>query len=486
MVACSQCGKPAEFNLKSTGEAVDALNGPLCGPCLSRINEARKQEYLQRQEAVQREIDAGVEFFSQILRSTGNLELRRAKRYEDWPDYYYFRFGFGEKEQDVAFHVEFLAEIRKNNEYQGQAKAYVRCLTKRMQNPSPSHFYVECGVPISVDIVWPVQKFYPWVGGGRISSVVRDLRGRTLNVSFDAKISEAHFSGLSKNTFLLEKLIINGSRRAADDQKLYFFPSGSLGSQECIWHEATLDPQPTPRRTKGILDSFIAGKVYWLAFKQGDKTTRVWIADELDAEYLETNVRALIQAAQILEAQRMIVLDSSQEYASAGDRLLSQAKTFESERALAVDVQNSLRQEPTPRQEQKWDAFICHASEDKNEFGRPLAEGLRREGLKVWYDEFTLKVGDSLRREIDRGLRNSRYGVVVLSPAFFARDWPQWELDGLVAKEMDGKKVILPVWHNVTRADVRRYSPPLSDKIAANSSEGISAVVARLLDAIKD
>jgi len=74
-----------------------------------------------------------------------------------------------------------------------------------------------------------------------------------------------------------------------------------------------------------------------------------------------------------------------------------------------------------------------------------LAEELKHNGLKVWYDQFTLRVGDSLRRSVARGLEQSRYGVVVLNLAFFAKEWPQKELDGLVAKEVEGKKVILPV-----------------------------------------
>ena len=49
------------------------------------------------------------------------------------------------------------------------------------------------------------------------------------------------------------------------------------------------------------------------------------------------------------------------------------------------------------------DVFICHASEDKDEFVRPLAEALKSHHLEVWYDEFTVDVGDSLREAIDRG-----------------------------------------------------------------------------------
>jgi TIR domain-containing protein len=101
---------------------------------------------------------------------------------------------------------------------------------------------------------------------------------------------------------------------------------------------------------------------------------------------------------------------------------------------------------------------------------KPLAKALDRMGFRIWYDEFELKVGDSLRQSIDQGLVNSRFGIVILSPAFFAKNWPQYELNGLTAREMDGKKVILPVWHGVTREDVLGYSPTLADKVALSTS----------------
>ncbi len=107
----------------------------------------------------------------------------------------------------------------------------------------------------------------------------------------------------------------------------------------------------------------------------------------------------------------------------------------------------------------EWDAFISHASEDKEEFVVPLFTELRKHGLKIWFDKFTLRVGDSLRESIDYGLANSRFGVVVLSPAFFAKQWPQKELNGLFSREVQGRKVILPVWHHLTKEDLLRYSP---------------------------
>lgn len=133
----------------------------------------------------------------------------------------------------------------------------------------------------------------------------------------------------------------------------------------------------------------------------------------------------------------------------------------------------------------EWDVFISHASEDKDSFVRPLARRLQEHGLRVWFDELTLTIGDSLRRSIDRGLARSRYGIVVVSPDFLKKEWPQKELDGLVAREIEGINVILPVWHNIGAADIRAYSPTLADRLAVSSSAGLDHVVEQLLKAVR-
>ncbi|MGH9014394.1 MAG: DUF1883 domain-containing protein [Acidimicrobiia bacterium] len=121
--------------------------------------------------------------------------------------------------------------------------------------------------------------------------------------------------------------------------------------------------------------------------------------------------------------------------------------------------------------DREWDLFISHATEDKDEVVRPLAHALQELGLRVWYDEFELRIGSSLRRKIDEGLARSRFGVVVLSHAFFAKNWSQYELDGLVTREMTGEQIILPLWHKITKAEVIGYSPSLADKLARNTSD---------------
>jgi len=127
----------------------------------------------------------------------------------------------------------------------------------------------------------------------------------------------------------------------------------------------------------------------------------------------------------------------------------------------------------------EWDIFISHASEDK-EFVRSLFDALEELGLRVWFDETILNAGDSLRRSIDQGLSKSQYGIVVLSKNFFAKEWPQKELDGLVAREDGREKVIIPIWHNVTVDEVRRFSPPLSDKLSLPSNIPVTVIAEKI------
>ncbi|MGG1611451.1 toll/interleukin-1 receptor domain-containing protein [Paenibacillus phoenicis] len=117
-----------------------------------------------------------------------------------------------------------------------------------------------------------------------------------------------------------------------------------------------------------------------------------------------------------------------------------------------------------------YDLFISHASEDKETFVRPLAVALQKLKVTVWYDEFSLKPGDSLSKSIDMGLINSSFGVVVLSEAFMRKSWTDYELKSLISKEIAYGKAILPIWHTITKEDLLKFSPFLADKYALNTS----------------
>ena len=126
------------------------------------------------------------------------------------------------------------------------------------------------------------------------------------------------------------------------------------------------------------------------------------------------------------------------------------------------------------------DLFISYASEDRAVFVRTLADALQNAGLRVWYDEFSLFAGDSLRESIDRGMAESYVGIVIFSHNFFRKKWPQNELNGLFALSVSENKPLVPIWLDVTAADVSKYSPMLADRVALRADQGLLAIVSAI------
>lgn len=136
--------------------------------------------------------------------------------------------------------------------------------------------------------------------------------------------------------------------------------------------------------------------------------------------------------------------------------------------------------------EKKFDIFISHASEDKDSLVRPLATILERMSVRVWYDEFSLQLGDSLTASIDKGLQESRYGLLVLSKSFLGKKWPDYEYRSLMTREIDGERVILPLWYGVTKEEVKEYSLYLADiKAVSITRDNYKAVITLILKVVR-
>lgn len=118
----------------------------------------------------------------------------------------------------------------------------------------------------------------------------------------------------------------------------------------------------------------------------------------------------------------------------------------------------------------QYDVFISHASEDKESFVKPFVDELKKLGITVWYDKDTIRWGDSIRKKIDEGLLNSRFGIVVISMDFIRKYWTSHELDGLFNLEESGESRILPIWHNINKSDVLKFSPSLAAKMALSTA----------------
>ncbi|SCX26112.1 TIR domain protein [Agrobacterium sp. DSM 25558] len=134
-----------------------------------------------------------------------------------------------------------------------------------------------------------------------------------------------------------------------------------------------------------------------------------------------------------------------------------------------------------------FDVFISHASEDKEDFVEELAQKAEAAGLAVFYDNKSLQWGDSLRERIEHGLASSSFGVVVLSDAFFKKEWPKRELDGLFNLEIAGRSRILPIWHKISKDEVMKHAPSLSGKLAlTTASLTVDEIVQKLVEIVRE
>lgn len=133
----------------------------------------------------------------------------------------------------------------------------------------------------------------------------------------------------------------------------------------------------------------------------------------------------------------------------------------------------------------EYDAFISHAVEDKIPIANELCAKLERAGLKIWYSGKELGIGDSIEKTIEKGLHRSRYGIVIFSPTYLAKNWTIREFYTLLAKEIEEQKVILPVLYNISLDDLKNKDLLMADRFAVNADRGIDFVVDRLVREIR-
>lgn len=161
------------------------------------------------------------------------------------------------------------------------------------------------------------------------------------------------------------------------------------------------------------------------------------------------------------EEQKKLHINYERQIASLRSKIKIQSRVENSDTSHNLYEQNN---------NVKYDVFISHATEDKKDFVDELVIELQRLGIKVWYDKICIKWGESLRSKIDEGLRNSRFGIVVLSQAYISKGWTQYELEGLFNIEMTNGKTILPIWHNITKSQVLQFSPTIAGRFAMNTT----------------
>jgi hypothetical protein len=123
------------------------------------------------------------------------------------------------------------------------------------------------------------------------------------------------------------------------------------------------------------------------------------------------------------------------------------------------------------------DVFLCHAWDDRQGPAKELHDLLVAAGVKVWFSEKDLGLGVPMMRAIDKGLANSRIGLVLVPPALLARLPKESVADKELSALLAGNQLV-PIVHNTTYEALRNVSPLLASRSGLDTAEDTMAVVA--------
>ncbi len=159
-------------------------------------------------------------------------------------------------------------------------------------------------------------------------------------------------------------------------------------------------------------------------------------------------------------------------WSRAGSSVLYTTSQVQSLTPIRESVEKTAVEQPELR-----DCFLCHAWEDRQGAAKQLYELLVAAGVKVWFSERELGLGVPMMRAIDKGLANSRIGLVLVTPSLLRR-LPQ---EGVADKELSallaGNRLV-PIVHQTTYPELRNISPLLASRTGLDTAEDTMAVVA--------
>lgn len=131
------------------------------------------------------------------------------------------------------------------------------------------------------------------------------------------------------------------------------------------------------------------------------------------------------------------------------------------------------------------DVFLCHAWGDRKEAAKELDDLLVAAGVKVWFSENDLGLGVPMMRAIDKGLANSRIGLVLVTPAMLERLPKESVADKELSTLLAGNQLI-PIVHNTSYEALRNVSPMLASRTGLDTSEDSMEVVAKKIAELVD
>jgi len=139
------------------------------------------------------------------------------------------------------------------------------------------------------------------------------------------------------------------------------------------------------------------------------------------------------------------------------------------------NVENLAASQPDLR-----DVFLCHAWDDRQGAAKELHDLLEARGVRVWFSEKDLGLGVPMMRAIDKGLVNSRVGIVLVTPAMLRR----LPAEGIADKELSAllrRERLVPVVHGTTYEELEKVSLLLASRAGLSTAEESMAEVAAKL-----
>ena len=126
------------------------------------------------------------------------------------------------------------------------------------------------------------------------------------------------------------------------------------------------------------------------------------------------------------------------------------------------------------------DAFFSYAGEDER-VAAEIVGALKSSGFRVWYAPDSLTPGQRLLAGLEEGMRNSRSGIILLTPSYFGKPWPKHELENLYRKYIEEDHLLVPIWMDVTKYDVETFMPSLAGIVAIRAGGELRTLIHKLI-----
>ena len=255
-----------------------------------------------------------------LTRSINGAGLQIIENQRPWPNRMatYFAVGIAERRANIVMSDKFVKALATNGEHQEALDSYASAVAARIKCGSPDVFYCLSDAAIRVEIGWPIE-------GGLVDSVLKNWPSVGVTDAVSGAVAQCALEmdtfGHRGNPFDQVKSVVNRVRTAIDEGEVTLRSSNNRAQ---LYQQIKLNSHHgVLRRPENQIERFLAGKAYFWGFRAVDTPGEVWAADPWDAEYLGVSPKDLMRSAYVLRGRGLVQLDTTRNFASPTDKLLT-------------------------------------------------------------------------------------------------------------------------------------------------------------------